>query len=381
VIADDLVNAAAERVGADDFGEASWCEGLEVLVDSVNREAGLHELGREVVADQLVGFLAKRLEVERCYREHPEIEEEEIVAPLFGLGLPRTGSTALSFLLAADPARRSLRAWEADQPCPPPVSATEHTDPRIAQCQAGIEFANEMFPDFQGMLPTSATGPQECVVIMALGFRSEFFEMIAWTPSYNEWLLSCDMEPAYRYHQRVLKLLQWRCPPRRWWLKTPAHMASIRGLNAVYPDARFVMTHRDIASVIVSVCALMEALTGPLTERDDPRAIGRYNADLWAEALRRLIEFRDDGNEARFHDVLFADLQGDPIRTMERLYEQLGDPLDANAKARMADWWDNAAGDRRAAARQPERYGLNTEELRQRFAFYHERFEITPEAR
>src|SRR5678815_4177623 len=82
------------------------------------------------MSDQIVGYLVNRLHVEQWYALHPEIDEQEIVAPLIGLGLPRTGSTALSFLLAQDPARRSLRNWEAVKPCPPPETATEHTDPR-----------------------------------------------------------------------------------------------------------------------------------------------------------------------------------------------------------------------------------------------------------
>ena len=126
--------------------------------------------------------------------------------------------------------------------------------------QAGIDFTNEMFPGFAGMIPTAATGPQECLLLMALDFRSLIFEGMSLIPSYSSWLLQCDMEPAYRYHRRVLKLLQWRCPPDRWWLKTPAHMLSIDALDAVYPDARFVMTHRDVGKVLPSVCALYDTL-------------------------------------------------------------------------------------------------------------------------
>ena len=133
---------------------------------------------------------------------NPEIDEQRIVSPLFGLGLPRTGSTALSFLLAQDPARRSLRVWEASDPCPPPETATEHSDPRIALAQAGIDFTNEMFPGMSEMLPTAAEGPQECLLPMAMGFRSVVFEGMSYVPSYTAWLLHCDMEPAYRYHRR-----------------------------------------------------------------------------------------------------------------------------------------------------------------------------------
>ena len=123
------------------------------------------------------------------------------------------------------------------------------------------------------------------------------FEGMSLIPSYTAWLLQCDMEPAYRYHRRVLKLLQWRCPPDRWWLKTPAHMLSIDALNAVYPDARFVMTHRDVGKVLPSVCALYHTLSSVLTERPDPVAIGTGNRDVWRTALERLIDFRDRGNE------------------------------------------------------------------------------------
>ena len=114
-----------------------------------------------------------------------------------------------------------------------------------------------MFPGFAGMIPTAADGPQECLLLD--GARLPVADLRGrWRsiPSYSAWLLQCDMEPAYRYHQRVLKLLQWRCPPDRWWLKTPAHMLSIDALDAVYPDARFVMTHRDVGKVLPSVCAL-----------------------------------------------------------------------------------------------------------------------------
>jgi hypothetical protein len=373
--ADELVEHAIGRAATDDFGADTWREGLRILVDSFNTEASLTELGEQVVTDQLVGFLVNRLEVEACYQANPDIDEGRIEAPLFGLGLPRTGSTALSFLLAADRRRRSLRTWEAGQPCPPPTAATEESDPRIARTQAGLDVVNEMFPDFAGMLPRSATGPQECLLVMALEFRSMVFEGYGAVPSYTEWLLSCDMVPAYRYHERVLKLLQWRCPPRRWWLKSPAHMASIEALDAVYPDARFVMTHRDVASVIPSLCALKHALTSPLTSRMETTALGRREADLWHEALQRTLALRDAGREERFFDVSFARMQAAPLEAVAELYRALGDELQADARARMAQWWEDNAPQRRAGpSPDPAAFGIDEKDLRERFDFYRRRF-------
>lgn len=374
---DRLLDAACARAGSSDLGEDTWREGLEVLLRSLESEARLNEFGREAMTDMIVAFLANRLEVEQWYTHHPDIDAQEIVAPLFGLGLPRTGSTALSFLLAQDPARRSLRTWEADRPCPPPETATQQTDARIAVCQAGIDFTNEMFPDFVGMLPTSATGPQECLLLMGMDFRSQIFEGMARVPSYIAWLLDCDMEPAYRYHRRVLKLLQWRCPPDRWWLKTPAHMHSIDALDAVYPDARFVMTHRDVGKVLPSVCALYHALSSVLTEAPDPIAIGRQNMELWRCSLERLIDFRDRGNEARFHDLSFDAVQRHPIVEVEKLYGQLGEDLSDQARRRMEAWWAENSRERTTPhSHPPDMFGLDPTTIATRFAFYHERFSV-----
>ena len=379
---DQLVETAIARAESDDFGGDTWREGLDVLVDSLIAESALNELGESVMIDQIVGLLVNRLEVEQWYARYPEIDEQEIVAPLFGLGLPRTGSTALSFLLASDTARRSLRTWEAAKPCPPPETATEYTDPRIAETQVGIDMTNEMFPGFVGMLPTSATGPQECILLMALDFRSQLFEGMARIPAYSSWLLSCDMEPAYRYHRRVLQLLQWRCPPERWWLKTPAHMHSIDALDRVYPDARFVMTHRDVGKVLPSVCALFEAFSNVLTEHPDLMAIGTHNCELWRYSLQRLIEFRDSGNESRFFDISFAAVQRDPINAVAQLYAELGDDLSGDARRRMQDWWLESSKERSGPhTYKAETFGLHPADIREQFAFYYERFDITLEDR
>ena len=371
-----MVEEARERAGSDDLGPDSWQEPLEVLVASLTTEADLNAMGASAMNDQIVGYLVNRLEVEQWYSKHPEIDDEEIVAPLIGLGLPRTGSTALSFLLAQDPHARSLLTWQSGEPCPPP-STVEGPDPRIERAIAAHELQAQIAPRGQALLPTSPTGPMECQLLMALDFRSLIFEGMAKIPAYSSWLLECDMTPAYRYHQRVLKLLQWRCGPTAWSLRTPAHMLSIDALDAVYPDARFVMTHRDVGKVLPSVCALYDTFRSVLSDRPDPLGIGQANVATWALALERLVAFRDAGHDDRFHDLRFDDVQRDPLGSIERLYAALGDELTEVARGRMQDWWTASAAARPPAPHHaPETYGLDPIELRERFAFYHDRFDV-----
>ncbi len=365
----ELIDAARSRSGLNDFGADSYREGLERLVDSINRESRLNDLGAIAVPEMLIGLLISRLEVEDWYRRHPEIDDEQIAAPLFGLGLPRTGSTALSFMLAQDPDNRSLRMWESSKPCPPPQTATEHSDPRIAQCRANMEAGLERCPERREMLPWDAEGPIECLYVMFLDFKFQAFESAVHVPSYMEWLnTSADMEPAYRYHKRVLKLLQWRCPPRRWSLKSPTHMLYIEALNKVYPDARFVITHRHPAQVLPSLADLLWSTRRDLLADPMPRWYANHAMHEWALALRRLMDLRDRIGPQRFYDIGFRDFMADPIREIRGLYAWLGWELSAGAAARMLSWQaDNPKGSHKVTM---EQYGLDRASIERTYEFY-----------
>ena len=369
---EELIAEARSRTGLDDLGAGSFREGLVALLEGVEQAGTYNELGMGVVRGQVIGLLSTRLSVEDWYRRHPEIEEQQIQSPLFGLGLPRTGSTALSFLLAQDPRSRSLLTWESQAPTPPPEPETYDSDPRIAAAAAQISLMDRMAPKFKTMLPSSPSGPTECLPIMALDFRSAMFFSFGDNRHYESWLAGCDMVSAYRYHERVLKLLQWRFPARPWRLKSPAHMD---GLLEVYPDARFVMTHRDITQVIPSLVSLFDAMsellrTGPLA----PDFAANQTA-YWERSLRRTLATRDAGREDRFFDIGFAEMRPDPIPAIERLYEWLGVELTDEVASRMAAWWaENPADKQGAHEYQPEQYGIDLDALRAQFAFYNDRF-------
>lgn len=367
---DELLAAAGDESGLTDFGDDSFREGLERLVDSVNEEATLNELG-EVVLPMLVGrLLRSRLEIEDWYRRHPEIDDEPIVAPLIGLGLPRTGSTALSFLLAEDPNARSLRLWESGQPCPPP-STVEPPDPRIATTEGNMAIQNEMNPRLATLVPSSPTGPMECQELMALDFRAHYFPAFAHLPSYSDWLLDADLTSTYRYERRALKLLQWGEPRRPWRLKCPSHLLWLEALDAVFPDARFVMTHRDPTDVMVSVADVYQEVGTQFSNDLDLSYLGRLNVDQWVTGMERLLAFRDAGRDERFFDIGFAEMQADPVGEVRRLYEWLDEPVTAEFEAGMKAWWSaNSEHREQTVHPDPEVFGLDLDEVRGRFAAY-----------
>ncbi|HEX3679534.1 MAG TPA: sulfotransferase, partial [Galbitalea sp.] len=270
---------------------------------------------------------------------------------------------------------RSLLTWESGKPTPPPTPETYLTDPRIAESAMRISFLDDMAPKFKVMLPSAADGPTECLEILALDFRSAVFAALGDNPDYEDWLETCDMLSAYEYHKRVLKLLQWKFPPRPWRLKTPAHMQAILALDAVYPDATFVMTHRDITQVIPSVVSVLDACSEMLRDKPLPANFGARQAKYWEQGLRTTLAFRDGGEESRFYDLGFRELRPDPMPAIAGLYDWMGVELIPEVRDRMQAWWDANPADKHGAhTYDAEEYGIDLDQLREQFAFYNDRF-------
>ena len=369
----ELLERAVRDTGLDNFGEDSFREGLERLVDAAETEANLSDSGRKAFHELVIGTLVNRLEVEDWYTRHPEIDEQEIEQPLIGLGLPRTGSTAFFNMLSMDPNIRTIRNWEAMKPCPPPVAGEEDSDPRVQAMAAEMEARYRENPRLRTMLPSTAVSAMECGILMKGEFKTTFFSSMQEIPSYAAWLVAeADVVSTYRYLKRVLKLLQWRYPSRRWRLKSPPHSMFIRELNEVFPDARFWMTHRDIGKVIPSVADLFAEHRKRYTDHVDKHAIGRFNLDFWEEALKRMLAFRQEAdNDARFYDVYFDEFQADPFPSIAGLYDFMGEKLTEQTKANIAAWREESPkGKHGAHVYDAADYGVDLSDLYRRFEFY-----------
>jgi hypothetical protein len=371
----DLLDTARAATGLSDFGELPFREGLDRLVDAINRESALSAFGEAAVPAMLVGRLINRLQIEDWYHRHPEIEDEVIRDPVFIVGLPRTGSTALGHMLALDPDTRSLRSWEAAQPCPPPRAAEALTDPRIAENAAREAAFEEMAPGVREALPRNSSAPTECFAVLDLSMACLAQDGFLHVPSFIEWLRDDapdELAGSYLYHRRVLKLLQWRHPARRWQLRTPVHAYAMDALLAAYPDARFIMTHRDPAKAVPSVCLLMHHVRSVFLADPLPRLMGPAMVEGWSLAMERLLDFRDRIGQARFHDVAHRDQLADPVGTVAAVYAALGWPFGEAAAQRIADWReDNPKGSHRP---DPDFFGIDQDRLRDRFSAYTDRF-------
>jgi len=381
--AERLLAGARRRAQLDDFGDDAFRDGLTRLVAALDAEAGLTILGRIVARTDLLRLLQNRLRLVDLRKQHAEIDRETIRAPIFILGLPRTGTSILHELLAQDPANRVPMTWEVMQPFPPPRRDTYETDPRIAEVDRHFAGIDRLIPDFKSMHPMGATLPQECVVITQHELASMVWHTQFRVPSYQAWLESADLRPVYEGHRRWLQYYQWAVPGQRWVLKSPGHLWALDALLAVYPDARIIQTHRDPVKVIASLVSLVCTLRSLGSDDIDPRAIAADWTARLADGLDRTMRIRDRAHlpADRVLDISLREFMKDEIAVVRRIYDHWGFALSAEAEARMR---------RFLAANRVDKHGRHTYALslggldeateRRRYAAYQEHYAVPSEA-
>lgn len=374
--ADELIERACKEVALEDFGGTSYREGLQVFVASLDGEAALSEIGVAALEAQVTTNLVNRLRVTDWLATHPELLRRPIERPLFVLGMPRTGTTLLSYLLDEDPANRSLLRWEALASVPPPTTASLRTDPRVDAAREGQAMLDALNPEFKAIHYEAPDGPTECVAVFAQDFKSLLWETVANVPTYGAWLARTDLTSAYAYHERELQVLQSEAPGR-WTLKSPAHCFGLDALVARYPDARLVMTHRDPVAVVASVCSLVRSLSATFSDADHSAYIATHWTDVVADAVDRVADFRRREGDDRFVDVRYDDLLADPVGEVRRIYTHFEDELDDGAAGRMAAYVDaNPQGVHGRHRYTLEDLGLDRATLEERFAGYRATFGV-----
>lgn len=378
LIADELIETARKATGLERFDSDTFREGLEIFCKDVNagdRPGPLMERMR----DSLIGTLSGRLRTTSYLDQHPQLLERPIERPVFVFGIPRTGTTLLSNLLACDPARRSPLTWEIDDPVPPATRETLHTDPRAI---ARLEQERQMLaarPEMGKYYRSSAIYPNECIFFMMHDFKALALESRGKLRNYRDWLFSTDMTSTYEYHKRFLQLLQAEAPGV-WSLKMPSHALWLDTLLKIYPDARLVWTHRDPFTATGSFCSIISLAHMGFAGAIDAEWLAENCTFQAFEHANRIMDFRDKVGEDRVIDVHYADLTDHPIQSMRKLYAALGDEFTPETEAAMQQWLDdNPQAKFGKHEYKLGQYGLSVESLAPGFERYLSRYDVARE--
>ena len=327
-----LIEQAKRRCGLDDFGDGEFFEPLSRLIESCYREARLNVIGKMALRSDVVRILCNRLMLARDRKLYPQIAQQKIRAPLFIVGLPRSGTTLLHILLAADPANRAPLTWEAMSPSPP---SDKDRDQRIRQANRNLAMLRWLAPTFENVHATGAELPQECVSLMSPTFMSDQFDTMYNVPSYREWFFAQDLRTAYEFHHRSLQHFQFRHSADHWVLKAPAHMFAAPTLLSIYPDAQFVQIHRDPIEAVASVSSLVTILRRVFSDDVDPIHVARDAMNYWAQALKTFLRARDQLAPERVCDLHYDDVRRNPIAAARQVYRHFGRSLSSEVEKQM----------------------------------------------
>jgi hypothetical protein len=382
---DDIFTLAAKRTGLTEIDSDSWRDGLTVMFDDLNTSAAFTPSGRERVLDDATNALGRRMQVHAYIQAHPEVLDAPVERPLFVLGMPRTGTTVISYLLDQDPARRSLLHWQCVHPIPPASTETLRTDPR---CVALLEEQRRILEFVkQAKMPLphweDADGPTEDMFIHNQDFKGLSWDSFLPTDRYARWLFDeADMSSTYEYQKRYLQVLQ-STAPGTWSLKMPSHSVHIEALLKVFPDARLIWAHRDPYKATGSLCNLWRLPQQLVmnTELLDQTEMGR--AAMWQMQyhVERPLRARDRIGDDRFFHMYYHEMMRDPMDVMRRIYDWADEPLTAETETRMRNWLVDHPQDLFALNTYSlDQYGLSVEQLEPIFAEYLSTFDIELEA-
>jgi len=210
-----LIAEAEAKVGIAD-GDPRARGNLERLLSSMAETFPLSPTGEKRVSAMLLMDATNRLESLKWLRDHPEIAEEPIEAPVFLMGLPRSGTTYFQYLFDRDPRFRLIRTWESSMPSPPPG----HDPASVASRREAwreMQRRRGHFDGFEALHLYDEDGSDECHAFLQQTWGAAGLNNLYRVPQYFDWLMDeLDLVETYRVHKRQLQCLQWRSQARPW---------------------------------------------------------------------------------------------------------------------------------------------------------------------
>jgi hypothetical protein len=350
-----------------DLGEEDYLEPLEILVDSLNEEANLSYFGVLGAKFQISNHLKTRVKILDYVKSHSLNQPS---APIFVMGLPRSGTTHLFNLLSQNSDHRSALFWEIMYPLPLAKEGSFGQMKKLLQTKLAIFFKNRFSPGLDDLHYIEATSPEECLLIKTLSLRSMVYVYMANIPSYQQYIQRVDFLPAFQWHKRFLQCLEVQEKPKRWLLKDPCHLEHIPEILKTYPDARFIHIKRDPSETIPSICSLTAMVRSGFSSSVDKNLIGSDTLEFWKNVLVKYSNARDTIDSSRLIDVVYEDLITDPISEMKKIYNNFNLDLDIKTENSMVDYLSKSSGGRKSKhVYTPEEFGLTKELIQNELSF------------
>ena len=368
---DHLLKKAIRETGLDDFGPDHFLTPLNILVNDFACHNKTDSLGRVVFCQMILSSLKNRLNLHHVIKNYPEVEKVQINAPLFVIGLPRTGTTFLQGLLSQVSTLRPLQNWETHQlPVPQCLATTQQVQQQVKTAQAQIDGINRLSPEFIKAHELGTMEPEECNPFLMSSFYALLFCQLVYLPDYFQYVLTSNFGDSYTLHKKHLQALSFNREEKTWFLKGPAHIASLAQLLAVYPDARIVFTHRNPLECLPSMASLTAMLRMVCLPGQDIKLIGPGMLKHLQQMLEVGYRTRDawPSGAMPFLDISYKKLVGNPVDTVHQILNHFSIPIPVGMDEKLKSYLKNRSQHRHGMHKYSlDEYGLDKVELLEKF--------------
>ncbi|HEY5026426.1 MAG TPA: sulfotransferase [Acidimicrobiales bacterium] len=379
-----IIADARSTTGLDQFGDPTVLDRLASQVAAVEADKGLSGLGRRIVRDRLVGLLKARLRFEDFVQRHPEALNVELEPPIVVVGLPRSGTTHLVNLLAADSRFRSMPWWEVIEPVPVigDGPGRDGVDPRFQRCLSAYEVTRSVAPLTALMHDRPPWSIEEDCELLDLDLCSYTLEWHARVPAWRDRYLGLDQRVHYALFRQQLQVLSYLRGPNRWVLKTPQHLEQLGPLLETFPDATIALTLRDPVAVLQSAITMLaygDRMRRVHVEADE---LAAYWVDRIERLLRAAVRDAHLIPAERRVDVEFGEFMADDLAMASRILATAGMAKTDQATSELSTYLAGNPRGKEGRIMYDLRgdFGLDPAQIRDRYAFYYEAFpQIRPE--
>lgn len=381
---ESLMAEARRTAGGDDWGDEDFRKPFEVLIQALNTEAELTPQGLQRTRSYILRMLVGRLRLYQDRKTYPGIAQEDIREPLFITGLGRSGTSYLNALLATDPRNHAPFHWQVWTLSPPPNHPATDKAPQKELGERLIRFEGWLDEDMRDKHDFGGGAAAEDTLMQDYSFICRSAISYWDVPFYGAWLAQADFSATYRLQRKILQALQFGVRRDRWVLKSPLHLRQLSYLFGEFADARLIFNHRDpvksLASAMSFVVTLKKQFGNPYRPPDRSHALAMMEGS--AASLEGMIRRRaDPAVDGISVDVQYLDLENDPLGQVAKVYDRFGIELTEVARKNMREY----IAQNRKGKLGIHRYditdsGLSVGEVRERFKFYTDYFDIPYEA-
>jgi hypothetical protein len=375
-----VLRTARARTGLEDFGPLDFVDRLSRLLREVEGDQNVWKTWKRRFLETCAKAAANRLKNRAFLEQHPQIDTLGIERPTIVIGLPRSGTTHLENLIAADRRLRYLPVYLGAEAVPTPgeKAGADGRDPRWIRSDQHWQHmkANPIMAAMHEHSPDHACGENE---LQLPDFASYQWEWLADVPGWRDFYFTQDQTPHFEYARTILKAIAFQFPnDRRWILKGNAHSEQLRALMKVYPDATIVMNHRDPLAILQSVLTMRGLAVLSSQKVPDVRGHVKYWVDRIERMLRAYMRDRAIVPANQRVELLFQDIIADDVGSAQMVLERAGLPATNESMQDMRSYMDHHPRGRagRVVYDMAGDFGLDVGALRERFRFYTDEFAV-----